>query len=396
MKLWTSLCAGLLISNAAHGAEFGKIRALQHGPVGDSPQFTDIEKYEGEADVALERAWGKYTLNGDPESKVSSSDLRTTISAGGGWSPTKQFMLTGYIDFTLASDYDEEAKRQSPSSTLDSGGYRHELALFGVFKGSPLILGGGLGVLLIGSETREFTYDDDKFRTEVGSAAMPVLRLFGGIGTKQFDGTIGVRFFAMGEAVAETEDPNKAKQEYDVVRRNPAEIHADARLKFAQASVAASLAYVMTGQASEQIDEFSMRYTGSGTKKERRTGGDRRNTDHMVVGVGGRFDPVKMVGILGGVTWTQASYAKPEYASLEHRNLGGIRIDLGTDVKVQMFRGFFQAGYQLDQSMSYTAKSSDRSATQVDQSQRPPISEGDKVKVSQGMWEVGLGGGVAI
>ncbi len=398
MKLWTSLCTlSLFFSGAAQAAEFGAIRSLQKGPVGDSPQYADIEKVDGEAVIGFERAWGKYTLNGDPETRVTTSDFKTRIAAGGGWAPSKQFALTGYIDFTLAHDYDEEAKRATPEATLDAGQYRHELALFGVFKSSPLVLGGGLGMLLFGSETREFVYDDDKYTTNVGSAAMPVLRLFGGISTKEFDGTLGLRFFSMGEAVAEAQDPNKNKEEYDVVRRNPAEVHVDTRIKLGQAAIAGSVAYVLTGQASEQTDEFSMRYVpDGGTKTRRTTGNARRNKDHVVVGAGGSFNPVKTVAILGGLTWTQASYAKEEYASLEHQNLGGIRLDIGTDFQVDMFRGFFHAGYQLDQTASYTQKNSDRSSTYVDETQRPTVDDGDKVKLSQGMWDVMLGGGVSL
>lgn len=397
MKLWTMPLIGFLgLSGAAEAAEFGLIRPLQHGPVGDSPQYADIEKVEGEALVDFSRTWGKYTLDGDSDTKVSTANFKTRIAAGGGWAPSKTFAITGYVNFTLASDYDEEAKRQTPPSELDTGLYRHELALFALYKAQPIVLGGGLGLLLVGSETREFTFDGDKYTTNVGSAAMPVLRLFGGITTKQFDGTLGVRFFSMGEAVVETEDPNKSKEEYDVVRRNPAEIHLDSRIKFSQAAIAASIAYVLTGQASEQTDEFSMRFTEDGTKTSRRTGGERRNKDHFRLGVGGRFDPAKAVGILGGISYTAASYAKDEYASLEHENLGGLRIDIGTDVKVDMFKGFFQAGYMLDTQHSYTASNADRSQANVDQTQRPPVNEDEKVKMSQGSWQLMLGGGVAL
>ena len=183
---------------------------------------------------------------------------------------------------------------------------RDELALFALYRTSPVVFGGGVALLLIPSEDREFDYDTGQFKTEVGSAAMPVLRLFGGIDTKQFDATLGFRAFSMGEAVVKTEDPDKHKEEYDIVRRNPAEVHADGRLKLGEASIAASIAYVLTGQASEQVDEFSMRFVSNGKTKERRTGGHRRDQDHFRLGVGGRFDPTKMVGILGCISYKAA------------------------------------------------------------------------------------------
>jgi hypothetical protein len=254
-----------------------------------------------------------------------------------------------------------------------------------------------LGLLVVGSEEREFYYGDDRYRQNVTSAAMPLMRLFGGVTTKQFDATLGLRLFSMGEAVVEAEVPGGEKLEYDIARRNPGEIHADGRFKIGNtAQIGASLAYVLTAQASEQVDEFSLRFADSGSSRVRRTGGARRNDDQFKLGVGGRFDPSKMVGILAALSYTAASYAKEEYASLEHENLGGIRLDIGTDVHVQAFRGFFQAGYAMDSSASYTVNDASRSATAIDQSQRPPVNEGDKVKITQGSWVLALGGGVEL
>lgn len=387
---------GLSLAPAARAAEFGVIRPLQHGPVGDSPQYAAIDGIEGEAGLTMTRSWGKYTVNDDADQKISGSSFKSRVLAGGGWAPSKAFTLTGYVDVTLASDADEEQKRIDPDAALDTGLYRHEAAIFGIYNGGGLLLGGGLGVLVIGSETREFVYDDDKYTQSVSSAAMPLLRLFGGFTTKQFDGTLGLRLFSMGEAVVEAEDPNKDKEEYDIVRRNPGEIHVDGRLKFSSASIGASIAYVLTAQASENVDEFSTRYVQDGNAKARATGGERRNKDHVRIGVGGRFDPTKMVGILGGLSYIAPSYAKDEYASLEHENLGGIRLDLGTEIQVQKFKGYFQAGYAMDNGTSYRVTDTNRSNTNIDKTQRAPLNDGDKVKVSQGSWNLALGGGIVL
>lgn len=393
-----SFAAGFsnLINTQALAGEFGVIRPLQSGPVGDSPQYADVENIEGEANVKFARSWGKYTINDDPDAKISGSAIRTNIAAGGGFAPTKQFALTGYVNMTLASDADEEGKRRTPKSTLDTGLYKHEAALFGLYRGGSVVVGGGLGVLIVGSETREFEYNDAKYTQEVSSAAMPLVRIFGGLSTKQLDLTGGVRLFSMGEAVVKSEDPNKDKNEYDIVRRNPGEIHVDGRLKFAKASVAGSVAYVLTGQASEQVDEFSLRYEQIGNSNQRRTGDARRNKNHIRFGVGGKFNPVPMVGIMGGLSYIQESYAEEQFASLEHENLGGFRLDIGGDVNVQKFNGFLHLGYLMDNRVSYTAEDNGRSTTNVDRTQRAPVAQGDRVKVSQGSWDIMLGGGVAL
>lgn len=386
--------AAVLTPVSAQAMDFGAIRALQHGPIGDSPQFANIGEYEGEGAVVMSRTWGKYTINDDADSKVSGSSLKTRVVAGGGWSPSKAFTLSGYLDTTLASDFDETQRRTNPHATLDTGVYRHEVSLFGTFRSSPLVLGGGLGVLIVGSETREFIYDDNKYTQDVTSAAMPMLRLYGGISTKEFDGTVGIRLFSMGEAVVTAQKPNKDKEEYDIVRRSPGEIHADGRLKLNSVSIAGSLAYVLTSQASEQIDEFSTRFEQDGNAKVRKTGNARRNDDQIKAGIGARFDPSKMIGILGGLSYIGANFAEPQYASLEHENLGGIRLDIGTEVHVQTYKGFFQAGYCMDSSSSYKVEDASRSSTNVEKTQRPPLNDGDRIKISQGSWNLALGGGV--
>lgn len=387
----------VFIATPVAAVEFGSVRGLQHGPIGDSPQFTSVADYEGEGAVVMRRTYGKYTVNNDPDTKVSGSALQMHVATGGGLMADKSFQLTAYLDFTIGSDADEEAKRASPASSLDTGLYRHELSVFAVYKPSPLLIGGGLGLLIVGTEAREFEFDGDKYKQDVSSAAMPVLRLFGGLTTKQFDGTLGLRLFSMGEAVVKAETPSGQKYEYDIARRNPGEVHADARFKIGNvASIAGSLAYVLTSQASEQVDEFSVKFEESGSSKERQTGGARRNDDHIRLGVGGRFDPNKMIGMLAALSYTAASYAKEEYASLEHENLGGARLDIGADVRVQQFRGYVQAAYGLESSASYTVDGNARGTTMVDETQRPPLNDGDKVKVTQGSWSLAVGGGVTL
>lgn len=385
-----------LFYTSATASEFGNIRPLQSGPVGDSPQFADTQNIEAEANIKIERSWGKYTVNEDPDSKISGSAFRSSIAAGGGFAPNKNFALTGYVSLTGASDADEDQTRKSPKTRSDTGLYRHEASFFGLYKTSSLVFGGGLGVLVVGSETREFQYDDDKYKQDISSAAMPLIRIFGGLATKEVDLTAGVRVFSMGEAVVESQDKNKDKNEFDIVRRNPGEIHADGRLKFSQAAIAASVAYVLTGQASEQVDEFSLRYEQTGNSSLRRTGGARRNKDHFRLGVGGQFNPVKMVGLKAGLQYIQASYAKEEYASLEHENLGGIRLDLGGNVNIDKFIGFLNFGYLMDNSASFTADDSSRASTNTDRTQKAPLAQGDRVKVTQGSWNIMVGGGVTL
>lgn len=386
----------LLVATPALAMNFGVLRPLQTGPVGDSPQFVDLGDYEAEAGLELSRTFGNYKRNGDSATKVSGSSLRSRLVGGGGMMATKAFGLTGYIDVTTSSDTDEEASRATPSSTLTSGYYQHEGAILGFYRFKPFVFGGGVGLVVIGSEDRSFVYDGGTYQSEISSAAMPTLRLFGGLSTDEFDATLGVRLFSMGEAVVEAQDPVGTKYEYDIVRRRPAEIHADARIKFEQASIATSLAYILTAQASEQVDEFSMLFRQDGASKSRDTGGNPRHKNTFKAALGGRWDPVKLFGLLGGLSYTSASYAKPEYATLEHENLGGTRIDVGSEVRLDRFRGVFIAGYTFASSASYTVGDDARSTQNLERTQRPPLQNGDRVKISQGSWSLLAGGGIVL
>jgi hypothetical protein len=380
--------------------EFGLIRPLQSGPIGDSPQFSDIERFEGEAAVTSSRIWGDTTVNSDTDRKVEATGYKMRVATGGGWAPSKDFTLTGYIDFTLASDYDENQERSAKKSTLDGGLYRHEIAFFGTFNKQPLIVGGGLGLLIIGGEDREFVFDNSGAKTQyyqtTTAATMPVLRLFGGLATKQFDGTIGLRLFTKGDSTVVARDKQDGTKiaEYDVIRRNPGEIHADGRLKFGQASLAGSLSYLLTAQASEQVDEWSTRFASTG--KIRETGGFARHSDQFRAGIGGRFDPNKMLGLMGGLTYLSSYYAKESYALVEYENLGGFRLDIGGKVTINKFSGSFQTGYQIESSASSTMGDDSRNETNLAQSQRFPVAKGEKVTTSQGRWDIGISGGIAL
>jgi hypothetical protein len=382
---------------AAQAIELGVIRPLQVGPIGDSPQFADIQKYEAEAAVGMTRSYGKLDVNDDPDQKVDSSALRTRVAVGGGMAPSKNLGLTASLDVTLASDSDEEQTRGARKSHLDTGLYQHELSVMAFYHNSPLVVGGGIGVKMIGSETREFEYSGAEWTSEVSTAAMPVLRLFGGFDTKDFAATAGLRLFSMGEATVEAKDSAGNKYEYDIQRRSPGELHVDSKLKLGkEAELAASLAYVLTGQASEDVDEFSMQYETSGGKRTRRLAGRPRSANHLRLGLGGKFQPNKMIGLLGGLSYIGASYEDESAASLEHENLGGFRLDLGTDVLVDKFRGFFHVAYALDSRAEYEVDDNTRGEAQLDRTQRAPLAQGDEVDVTQGSWQILAGGGIQL
>ena len=50
----------------------------------------------------------------------------------------------------------------------------------------------------------------------------------------------------------------------------------------------------------------------------------------------------------------------------------------------------------MDNSASYTVANNSRSAANTDRTQRAPLNQGDRVKISQGSWNIMLGGGVTL
>ena len=394
--------AALLSPSLAQAAEFGILRPLQHGPIGDSPQFTDIKDLEVETMLQTNQVWGKYQINEDPDKQVRAFGYKVHAAAGGGWAPSKDLLLTAYVNATIASDFDERQTRGEKDATFDSGLYRHEFAVFGLYKANPVVFGGSVGLLVMGGEDRLFKYSENGSSTqnfqETSRAGLPMLRLFGGITTKPFDGTLGVRFFSMGDSVVTSYDKEDGKKtgEYDIVRRNPGEVYLDGRIKLPDGFIAGSFAYVLQGQASEQINEFSTKYNQVGTVKTRLTGDDRRNDDQYRIAVGGRYEPIKSLGLLGGLSYLSSYYAKPEYASVEQENLGGMRLDMGGEFSFKPFNGYIQMGYLIDSKVSSTNKSDDRNVSRIGETQRFPLDQGDRVKTSQGRWDITLGGGMVI
>jgi hypothetical protein len=390
----------ILSPSLAHAAEFGILRPLQHGPIGDSPQFIDVKNLEVEGMFQGSQTWGKYQINGDPERQVNAYGYKTLLAAGGAWAPSKDLLLTAYASATPFSGYGERQTRGEKTSELDTGLYRHEFAVFAVYKSNPLVLGGGIGGLMIGGEDRSFKYVDGSSSAqsyqEASRTGLPTLRLFGGISTRDFDGTLGVRFFSMGDSVVSSYERKGGKKtgEYDLVRRNPGEVHLDGRLNLSSGYLAGSLAYVLHGQASEQVDEWSNRYAQVGNTKIRQTGDGRRNTDQIRAAVGGRYEPSKIFGLLGGLSYLSSFYDKVQYASVEHENLGGFRLDVGGDLELKPFKGYAQLGYLLDNRVSSTQNTDERANTRLDQAQRFPLAAGDQIKTSQGRWDITVGGGM--
>ena len=127
---WTVLWVGSLSSTTVFAAQFGKHRALQHGSIGDSPQFIEIEKYDGEAAVTLARRYGDYKLNNDVDTKTNMTDIESHVLVGGGIALSKQMALTAYADINLIRDFDLVRDRIEVDQRYDSGLYEHEFMGF--------------------------------------------------------------------------------------------------------------------------------------------------------------------------------------------------------------------------------------------------------------------------
>lgn len=380
------------VAQNAYSINFGYLRALQKGPIGDSLGYTTIDKYEPEGVIAIGNASGTQDVN-SADNKLKSSATKFRAAAGGGIAISREFMAAAHADVNI-NDYDDEAK--DPVKTELSCGYNtYELAVNIAYKPDPVVIGGSIGTVLIGGETREFQWDNGTYKHDISSAAMPVIQLYGGLALKEFFLTGGFRLFSQGNAEVETKDNSgENKITYDIARRYPGELHVDGRISaIDDVDIGFGIAYVLTGQASEEIDEFSVRYDDVNGKRVRITGGEKRNANHLRIGGGARIAPSSMVDILAGMQYIMPSYNKVEYATLEHENMGGFKLDLGTDVTVmKRIRGFAQIGYFISSGADYTVKGDSRVATYVDQMQRPPVADGDKVKLSQTMWMLSAGG----
>lgn len=393
-----ALVAALAFASApAFAAQpFGANRGLQAGPVGDAPASISSKGPLVEGQLDFTRTYGSYKVNGDEDSKVESSYVTTKLAAGAYFPFGKTFAMATYLEGTVISDGDLDKDRTDIKQHADYGTYDYELALFAWYRGAPLVVGGGPGFVIVKSEEREFTYDETQvFTNDVGSAAIPIVRLFAGIEVPTFAAILGFRSFGRGEVEVEAEDAEGNKNTYDAIRRRPAEVHLDSRIKLKLMRLTGSIAYVLTGQASDRLYDYSMEYTTDGTKKQREEGGDLLEKNHVRAGLGVRLEPVKAAAFTTGVQYIQESYAKPEYASLERNNLGGVRTDVAGEAHFGIVGVKLGVGYTVGKRRSYEVEDDDQDKTKLLRTQRPSLRTGDKVKAHQDQVEVVLSGSAA-
>lgn len=381
----------------SNAAEFGSLPSLQKGPLGNGLGFADFKDKSAEGLIGMRRSYGKEIVDDNSDTRVSQAAITSRLAAAGGLNFSKEFAAAAYADVAF-TDHDEERTRLDPEAKLDAGYGTYELGAGVTWQLDHFIVGGGLGVMLYGSEDRTFTYGDDEYKTDASSAAMPVFKLHGGVNLGDLTTLLQVRFFTRGESSVEAKDPDDQKYIYDMQRKHPGEVAWDSRYQFSkEAAIGWRAAWVLTGQASDSLDPFSIAYTSdgstsSGGTKSRVTGGSIRNKNHLEIGAGGRFAPSGDFGVLGGLYYIQPYYADKEFASLEAGNLGGLEINLGADAEIGDIKGFVHAGYTLESAVNFTQSDTSRSQIRINQSQKAPIERDAKVRITQGSWEVSAGG----
>ncbi len=375
---------------------FGANRGLQAGPVGDAPAAISAKGPVVEGQLDFTRTYGSYKVNGEEASKVEASYVTTKLAAGAYFPFGKTFALSTYLEGTLISDGDLDKDRTEIKQHLDYGMYDYELALFAWYRGAPLVVGGGPALIIVKSEEREFVYDEtQEFTNDVGSATIPIVRVFAGIEVPSFAAILGFRSFGRGEVEVEAEDASGNKHTYDSLRRRPAEVHVDSRIKLKLMRLTGSVAYVLTGQASDRLYDNSMEYVADGTKERREDGGDLIEKNHVRAGLGVRMEPVKAFAFSSGVQYIQESYAKPEYASLEKNNLGGTRTDVAGEAHFGIVGVKLGVGYTVGKRRSYEVEDDDQDKTKLLRTQRPSLRTGDRVKAHQDQLELVLAGSAA-
>ncbi len=361
-------------------AEFAGIRAFQEGPVGDGPGFAYIRGFEGELAVGVEQKDGTVGIEDDD---VSSSHNNLMVKAGLGFSFTKALKMTLFSDLGVR-DY-EESVNASTSSSMTSDFTTWEGGANMIYHAKPFFFGGGFSVQVFGTENRVFTYLDDEYKQTVNAAAMPILRAFVGIKTKTIAAGLRVKSLGKGESAVEAFSPTNEKYTYDINRRSPMEISFDGRIKLTKmVELGAGITSVAAKQASEMQDEWSIEYVVVDGKRRRNVGKKLRNRDYVILSVGSRLKFARVFHLLAGITFETPSYSTASLASPEHKNLGGLTLNVGPTLNLsKSFRAFFHGSYQLASEANYTPTSDDRSEIYVDRTQRQPIEKGEKVAISQ-------------
>jgi len=387
-------CLQVVGGEPALASDFAELPALQRGAIGPGLAYTDLDGYSATGIVGLSRSYGKEVLNSDPDTRVDGDTMRTRFAAGAALATGGTFRAAAFADSTVVS-FSEERKRSTPRIESEGGANIYEIGVNGIARSGVFVFGGGLSLVLVGSEERKFTYGDAAWTTDASSAAMPQLRLTGGLDFGALMGTVGLRLFTEGETSVEAKDGTGNTELYDTMRKRPGIVHVDGRMRFGeQGDIGVQAAWILTGQGSDALDPWSMTYIDdAGSDRRRRdTGEGLRNRNHLRMTFGGRFNPAPDIGVLGALRWEGSSYSEKNAASLEAENLGGIRLSLGSEFAFETLTASLEAAYQTDTTLSYDAPNADRSVTAVGRTQKAPIEAEDRVKITQGYWGLTAGG----
>ena len=380
-----TLLIGAVLGSNAHAATFAGLRPLQMGAIGEGPAFAEFEASEVEAQVTIDSGTGTASA---PATQLTSSSRRKSLDIGYGARLTESFVFSGYARFGTRS-FDEES---SGASTFEQSVSQDfvELTAGPTLRVGPLALGGAVSIETIGEESRSLKGSANSGSWAIDSVTIPTFRVFA---VREMRAGLllglGLKVYNQASTDASIRRDDGSSLNTKLTRKLPGEIRMDVKNQISDAiDLGLSLTWLGTGHASPAVDEMSLatQVDSSGlTRLQQNT--SRLNRDHMQLAFGGRYSVDRRIGFLGSLQYVSPAYAEEDHASLESENLGGARIDIGTESAWMGGKVHFHAGYAMPRKVRLKRE----------ESSTPRLgSIDDSVSLEQARWLLTVGGSLRL
>ena len=382
LLILTGVTTMLMGERMGLAATLGCMRPMQQRAIGEGPVFSSLRHGEIEAQLGVSTANG--TARSMSASQMSASSRSQDASFGYGAQLSDSFVFTGYL--RLGSRTHEEHSTSGPTYQRSVDQSSFELVGGPTLRLGGLSVGGAASIEGLGEESQNIRTDTEQGDLTIDSVMIPTFRIFAA--TESMSGSqlaFGIKVYNQASTDTRIRRSGANDLETSLVRKLPSEIRLDAKTKLDEAiDLGLSFTWMTTGQASPLVDEFTLALAPEGaamTRQLENTG--RMNRDHFRIGASGRYIVDPSISFLGAAQYTAPSYAKEAYASLEADNIGGTRLDIGTETRLLGGHFHVHGGYALPRKVSLTRAAA--SSAQFG-------AEGDRVSMEQARWHFSVGG----
>ncbi len=194
----------------------------------------------------------------------------------------------------------------------------------------------------------------------------------------------GIRIYSRKKISVNAKDLMGVSHSYSYSKGIPGELFLSGKIKAADLiDLGVYFSILGKEQASPYFDEFSGLFiTDFNNNSEPASSNDNRDENQIHLAVGGMYHANESSDFYGALHYLEHGFKKSEYAAVEAENIGGTQIHIGTKFSIQTLSPFFQASYQIPETISYIQPKTNAPAV---------YKEGESVELEQETWNFGGG-----